>query len=747
MNNTINSMIRSTIITGLAFIAFIPLYVSGSLFFPFITGKAFVFRILVEIIFALWLVLILREKGTSVANTSKSVIPRMSTMNVLITVFTLIILIADLSGLNLLRSLWSNFERMEGWMIIAHLWGYFIVTTSILNTKENWHNFFNVILVAATITGIYGLFQFFGAAATHQGSRVDASLGNSAYMAIYMLINAFIALYLSIENYKNKVLFWVYAVCAAFLSFIMFQTATRGTIIAWLVAIFISAAIYTIFGKGKDGYTKNSRIISGGVLIGLVLVGVLFYRYRDAQWIKNNAVLGRLATISISDTKTQARGYIWPMAIKGVFENPKNTVIGIGQENFNYIFNSHYNPEMWRHEQWFDRAHSVYLDWLVAGGLLGLISYLALYVLALIYIIKSDITIGKKSVLIGLIIGYSIHNVFVFDNQTSYIMFFTVLAFINSLREHKTISLFKNYNKDISEDAVVVRDYIYMPVIVIALGVGIYFINVRPIQANNRLIASLQACTNIQTLSTKNFEKALSLNLTMANQEIREQLLSCSANILQSQQVPQDKKVEFFNLTKSEIERQIKDTPNDARIYIIAGGFYDSIREYALATPYLEKANTLSPNKQSIIFELASNYISTNRAKEAADILEKAYNSSTDHPDAKANYIAALVASGDEAKAKKLFGDDKKIFSDSRIVNAYMSSKQYGKAIAIYKDLLKDNPESQELYSSLVYAYILSGQNSLAIETLKTIQDKFPLLKTQAADLIKQIQDGKIKLP
>ncbi len=71
MNNTINSMIRSTIITGLAFIAFIPLYVSGSLFFPFITGKAFVFRILVEIIFALWLVLILREKGTSVANTSK----------------------------------------------------------------------------------------------------------------------------------------------------------------------------------------------------------------------------------------------------------------------------------------------------------------------------------------------------------------------------------------------------------------------------------------------------------------------------------------------------------------------------------------------------------------------------------------------------------------------------------------------------------------------------------------------------
>ena len=51
MNNiTINNFLRISLIIGLAIIPFIPIYVANPLFFPFITGKAFVFRIIVEII-------------------------------------------------------------------------------------------------------------------------------------------------------------------------------------------------------------------------------------------------------------------------------------------------------------------------------------------------------------------------------------------------------------------------------------------------------------------------------------------------------------------------------------------------------------------------------------------------------------------------------------------------------------------------------------------------------------------------
>ena len=746
-NTTINKILKYVIITGLAIIPFIPLYVANQLFFPFISGKGFVLRIIVEIVFALWLILILREKGTSTANTEKSVIPRVNALTISVTVFTFIALVADIMGLNPLRSIWSNFERMEGWIIIVHLWAYFMVLSSVLNTRENWHKFFDVVLLASFITALYGLFQFFGWAETHQGKRVDASLGNSEYMAVYMIISVFISAYMAISYYSRKNhLFWIYSIFAAFFSFIMFQTATRGTILAWLMAIIISSAIYVLFGRKSSGQSNFSRLFAGGAIAFVILIGVLFYYNRQASWILKNPVLGRLATISLSDTKTQARAFIWPMAIKGIFEGQKTAILGIGQENFNYIFNSHYDPLMWRHEQWFDRAHNVYLDWLVAGGLLGLLSYLALYIIALVYIYKGDLSIGQKSVLVGLLAGYAMHNIFVFDNQTSYVMFFTFLAFVHSLGSNKIFPWFKNYNKTVSEDSITVRDYIFIPIIVIGLGFSIYFINVRPIQANARLILSMQTCSNAKTISTKQFASALSLDQTMANQEIREQLLSCVSNALQNQEVPQQSKIDLYNLAKKEIENQIASAPGDTRIYIIAGGFYDSIKDFASATPLLEKANTLSPNKQTVMFELASNYFSIGKLKEGLDIMEKAYFLATDNESAKINYIAALITAKESEKANKLFADDKEAFKDPKIVNAYMFSKQYDKAIEIMKESLKQNPDNQELYSSLTSAYVLNGQNSLAIDTLKAAGERFPLLKTQIDSVIKQIQEGKIKI-
>ncbi|HEY4503962.1 MAG TPA: tetratricopeptide repeat protein [Candidatus Paceibacterota bacterium] len=718
-NITITNIIKYTTIISLALIPFTPLYIANPLFFPFITGKAFAFRILVEIAFALWLVLLLRQKGTTVIGTDKSVVPRINLMTIFVTIFALIVLVADLVGLNPLRSIWSNFERMEGWMTIIHLWAYFIVLSSVLKTGENWSKFFNVVLTAGAITALYGLFQFFGWADIHQGStRVDASLGNSAYMAVYMLINAFIAGYMAVDVYmrSHKPLIWIYSIATIFFSFIMFQTATRGTILGWLVAIIIACAIYAIFGRSARGQSGKSRAIAGGFLVLVILIGILFYFNRDAQWIQKNEVLGRIASISISDTKTQARGFVWPMAVNGVFESVKTAIIGVGQENFNYIFNKNYDPRMWAHEQWFDRAHSVYLDWLVAGGVLGLGLYLVLYIVSLIYIIKSDLTIGQKSIMVGLLVGYAIHNIFVFDNQTSYIMFFTFLAFAHSLRPGKTYSWLGASAETPSEDSITVRDYIFIPIIVIAFIASLYFINIRPIQANTRFMGALRLCSEDNTkISIESFVKALKLNQTVANQEIREHMYNCAGNVIRGN-APERTKVDFYNLAKAETEKQIASSPNDSRVYIISGTFFSSIGDHATALPFLQKAVEFSPAKQSIIFELASNYLNSERKEEALDLMEKAYFSSTDNETAKIGYIVALISAGEEKRAKELFGNQPELFEDIRVINAYIefyiSQKQYAKAITI----------------------------------LKTVGEKFPDLKAQADTFIKQIQEGTVKL-
>ena len=56
-----NKILSWAINLGLLSVLFVPLFISRSLFFPFITGKNFAFRIIVEIIFGLWIWLALRD--------------------------------------------------------------------------------------------------------------------------------------------------------------------------------------------------------------------------------------------------------------------------------------------------------------------------------------------------------------------------------------------------------------------------------------------------------------------------------------------------------------------------------------------------------------------------------------------------------------------------------------------------------------------------------------------------------------
>ena len=107
---------------------------------------------------------------------------------------------------------------------------------------------------------------------------------------------------------------------------------------------------------------------------------------RNTTFVRNDYVLSRFASLSFSEIKTQGRYFVWPMAIKGFIEKP---ILGWGQEGFNFVFNKYYDPRMYTREPWFDRAHNTYLDWLIAGGALGLLSYLAIIFSLLYYLFKS----------------------------------------------------------------------------------------------------------------------------------------------------------------------------------------------------------------------------------------------------------------------------------------------------------------------------------------------------------------------
>jgi len=721
MKNVLNTFLRGVIVTGLFIVPFIPLYIANPLFFPFITGKGFAFRIIVEIVFVAWIILFLRDK---------SVAPRLSWLTGAVTIFAVIVLLADLFGANPLRSIWSNFERMEGWLVIAHLWAYFLVLCSYFTTREWWHRFLNTTLIAALIVAFYGFAQYMGWAVTHQGGRLDASLGNAAYMGGYMLINVFLAIYMAfVSGERRKGWVWAYSILALFFAFICFNTGTRGSIVGLVGGGVLFLVLLASLGW-KQGRQRN---IAAGILGVMVIVLALFYFNRDRGFIQSHPVLGRLAQISWNETKTQARAFIWPMAIKGSMEKP---VLGWGQENFNYIFNKDYDPRLWSHEQWFDRAHNVYLDWLVAGGILGLLSYLALYVLFLLVVWKStSLTLAQKSALTALLAGYAVHNVFVFDNLTSYILFFMLLGFAAAQEPGRNVPGLSN--EPVRHDVV---EYIIAPAMVILLAAGIYFVNVRPISANTKLISALRAC-NSGKPDVELFNKALEVDSKLANQEIREQILYCAGSVLAGPYAGNAKQA-FFELAQRSINEQIAFAPEDARMYVLGGFMMNNIGQAALAQGLLEKAHELTPKKQSVSIQLANVYLNVGKQEEAIQLLKEAYEADTTHTEAKIAYITGLVAAGKEAEARSLFSGDEELFESDRLASAYVAAKQYAKAISIYQKQVAADPKNVNLRAKLAQTQFFAGMKSQAIETLRGILVTNPEYKVQIEAAIKEIQEA-----
>jgi len=727
---------RYIVLTAIFLIPVFPLIVANSFFFPFITGKAFYFRILIEVAFTGWVILAFLDAKYR---------PRLNALTIGVSIFALIALVSDLLGVNPIRSIWSNFERMEGWITIAHLWMFFIATTSLFGTslsneddKTIWHRFLNTSLAVAFIVSIWGLFQIFGWAEIHQGStRIDASLGNAIYMAVYMLFHVFISAYFFfVEKAKgksaSKPMLWIYGLFAIFAGFMLFETATRGTILGLIGGVMLALFLYSILGKGES---KKNRWIAGGIIGLIVLVGIVFWLNRDAKFIQNNEVLNRLASISISESKTQARGFIWPMAITGFTQRP---ILGWGQENFNYVFNANYNPLMWRHEQWFDRAHNIYLDWLISAGALGLVAYLALYVLSLMAIWKSGMSIKEKCVMTGLVVGYVIHNVFVFDNLASNVLFFTILGFVSAFKSKKekvNTVLFDKH--ELGKEIV---EYVVLPISILVFILALYFFNIRAMKANTALIAAMQSC-NGPTPDVTLFEKALAVDITVANQEIREQSLSCSANIIRNQNSSNQTKQIFYQLARKSIDDQIAFAPNDARGYLLAGMFLNQAGQFADAQKILEDAIKLTPRKQSAIYDLALNYLNTGKIKEAVELLKGAYESDITNTTAQSAYATALVVDGRDTEMKVIFKDNPSAYENPQIAQAYIEIKAYDKAIALYKKLLLTDPKNVQLRTNLAQTQFAAGLKWQAIETMKAIGEEFPEYKDQVEAAIKDVQN------
>lgn len=587
------SWLRYILIGSVFLLTLLPLLVFDGLFFPFITSKAFVFRFLVEIgIIALLLLALI----------DKVYVPRITPVTLFFGLFLVVMLVADLFGLNVTRSIWSNFERMEGWIMLLHLFGLFILFEKVLFELGFWKKWLIASLGVSVLVGVHGVFQILGIAEIHQGGvRLDANFGNATYLAVYTLFHFFFAVWLLLQS-KLVPLRVLYGGIGLLNLALLYFSATRGALLGIVAGIGVSLFVYVL-------YTKNKKAIAG--LIAFVLFVAISFgalvSIKETALVQDSPVLSRIASISLSEGETRFR--IWSIALQGVLERP---LLGWGQGNFNLVFSKHYNPALWGQEPWFDRAHNVFFDWLVAGGVLGLGAYLLLFGSLIVYVFVGKFSVSERSIILGVLVGYGVNNLFVFDNLLSYLFFVLVAAFVSSrvIKEFKVPRL--TFPKEVSASLLIIA------------GLGVFYVvNIPALNANAALIRALSPQYQLEERRAF-FKEALSYG-SFADQEIREQMVQFALLGARSEQLSIDAKIALLSDAAIEMQKQAALMPESARIHLLYGITLRLLGQNEMAYEVLDRAVELAPQKQSVLFEFAYAAEASGKVDEALSALQLAH--------------------------------------------------------------------------------------------------------------------------
>jgi O-antigen ligase len=410
--------------------------VTSSTLFPFIVGKYAWFRGTVWLAFVLFCLGFVLNHPHSVQYRERLWRILRSPIPISLGIFVLAFLIAGFFGIDPAQSFWSNFERGEGGLQLLTLYVFFILALTLFRTDRAWRVALWTVIGGALAMTLYGVFAgtgisgFIGPKFSEVGYRFQGSIGNPAYVAAYALFAVMYALYLWVTAEGRRL--WSPARITALVSGLMlltvfFLAATRGTFVGLLVAL--------VVGVGYIAWHRKSmrRWLMGGVAIILVLVGVSVY-FKQSPLIQSLPI-ARVFDLSFSTRTFGDRAIMWKIAVDGFQERP---ILGWGPENFIQVFDRHFNTDYYQPPEqfgaWFDRAHSVFFDYLVEIGIVGLLSYLAVFVMFYRTLWRSAAPDGMRATVARAIIfafpvAYLVQGIVLFDVFPIYFNVFLFLAF------------------------------------------------------------------------------------------------------------------------------------------------------------------------------------------------------------------------------------------------------------------------------------------------------------------------------
>ncbi len=235
------------ILEGLTYLSFLmPFIFLNNSIFPFIVGKVVYFEAVVQVMAAVYLLLLVIN--------FQQFKPRKNLLLYWFGFYALTIFLSAVFGVDFNRAFWSNFERMTGVFMIFHCLVYGIIVSAVFNTPAKVKRAIQVFLGIGLIELAVVLAQYTWHNVflyENKGGRVWGTLGNSIYIGSYFLFHIFFAVYLA---FKEKKQIWqiAYLSLAIFEGYIIVHSeSSRGSNLALVVAIAFILCAYAYLSNNK----------------------------------------------------------------------------------------------------------------------------------------------------------------------------------------------------------------------------------------------------------------------------------------------------------------------------------------------------------------------------------------------------------------------------------------------------------------------------------------------------------------
>ncbi|MDE2101349.1 MAG: O-antigen ligase family protein [Patescibacteria group bacterium] len=434
------------------------LIVSPTLYFPYIVGKAVFFRLAIELailFLAIWWaweadnrrVKPAAEEGGKKVGWLRRLASEQP-LTLAVSAFGIAAVLACVFGINPWFSFWSNFERGEGGFQILNYISLFFLAIALFKSEAEWSRVFKVMISISLAVVAYGLLAAFNVPGIigPQGllSRLSGTLGNADYAGTFMIFSLFYSLYLLTKEKERWVKWLLWLTIPVFLVF-MLLTQTRGAIVGLMAGVFA----FLVYGAFKMPKGRAKKWFIGLVVASLVLGGGFLAAQKYLDKINNCSICDRYLHISVSAETFQTRFWAWGEAVDAWKARP---VFGWGPEEFSAAFDKYFNtnyfdPNSASNQTWFDRAHSIYFDYLAETGAIGLLAYMSIFAVFFWQFFSKTkkkalpagehqphhrrLSVIQEGLILGIPVAYLVQGIVLFDVLPTYISVMLFLAFAN----------------------------------------------------------------------------------------------------------------------------------------------------------------------------------------------------------------------------------------------------------------------------------------------------------------------------